>query len=72
MKLTINFQDDTKFNRDCDEHGYQATVMDANGGAIPNPETKQQFAERILKQYFQRLSKEQRLIRARESVVVAD
>lgn len=32
----------------CEDNNYQSTIVDAEGNSIPNPETKAQFAKRIV------------------------
>ncbi len=36
----------------CAANDYRNTIVDANGNDIPNPETKQQFAKRTLRQIY--------------------
>lgn len=43
----------------CGKYGYQATISDPNLGTIPNPESRQQFADRMLnKRAFHSIIKE--------------
>lgn len=49
--ITINIPDN-QITRVLDgiaeDNGYQATIIDEEGNSIPNPETKAQFAKRIV------------------------
>lgn len=50
---TINIQITapvSAFNTYADELGYTTEILDRNGGLIPNPETKQQFLARRVKE----------------------
>ncbi len=37
----------------CQEYNYQTTVPDGNGRSIPNPQTKAQFTQAIIDNFFQ-------------------
>lgn len=63
-KLTINFQDDIKFNRDLD-----AICEFLNK---PDMETKQNFVEKLLKEHFKKLSKEYRMAKAIGNLTIED
>ena len=55
MRYSFNIKDtkDTEVCDDfCEDFGYEPTVRDAEGNISPNPESKHDFAERILKQIF--------------------
>lgn len=64
-KITINFADDIKYQRDleafCRHHGYQEVLgKDEEGKDIANPESKQDFIEATFKRMFKETSKAQR------------
>ncbi len=40
--------------------GYQATITDAGGLPIPNPETRVQYAKRMLLEFLKRTAQQQR------------
>lgn len=54
MKYQFNVKDqkDTEvLNAFCDCYGYKSVIITSEG-AIPNPESKKDFAERMLKEIF--------------------
>ena len=75
-KLTINFADDIKFLRDldanCEHHGYQETIKDAEGLDIPNPQSKQDFIEQTFKRMFKEASKAQRTSNALKTINIEE
>lgn len=38
------------------EYSYQDNVPDGSGGSIPNPETRQQFAVRMIRDYLKNVT----------------
>jgi hypothetical protein len=46
-------------------YGYQATIPDGNGGTIPNPESKAQFARRMIGVHIKSVVRNQELAAAR-------
>lgn len=63
-KLTINFQDEIKFNRDLD------VICEFLNK--PDMETKQNFVEKLLKEHFKKLSKEYRMAKAIGNLTIED
>ncbi len=63
-KLTINFQDDIKFNRDLD------VICEFLNK--PHAKSKQDFAEKLIKEYFKKLSKEYRMAKAIGNLTIED
>jgi len=51
MQITITIPDEIAprvIDGVAGQHGYQETVLDEEGNEIPNPETKAQFAKRVI------------------------
>jgi hypothetical protein len=46
-------------------YGYQTTIPDGNGGTIPNPESKAQFARRMIGGHIKSVVRTQELAAAR-------
>lgn len=53
----------------CEYFGYQTSIVDDEGGAIPNPETKNQFAKKQLKQFIKKVYRKNEVRKARATVV---
>ena len=51
----------------CRHHGYQATITNPDGTTSPNPETKNQFKQRMIIKFFKDSIKTQDAIDASES-----
>lgn len=61
LNFTISIPDDQR-SRVLDafsaRYGYTSEVPDGNGGMIPNPETRGQFAKRMLSDYVKTVVRE--------------
>lgn len=56
----------------CQRYGYQATLPDGSGGTIPNPETRGQFAKRMVGEWVKSEVKRYRRWLAEQSASNAD